>query len=338
MKYIRKKVIKDIPYYYFQYGLKQVRGRITYSKYLGKSLPKDLKSRIRNFFSEIAKISYENLGQEAKDYFPPGGAKKVEYYRYKYIYLKHELFEEDFRLFRNLFNILFMLNSNRAEGSRVTRPDIERVLKRRVKPKTLIDREIVNSVDALNFAFSKDFKWNLKSIKTVHRKLFHDIRPDIAGDFKKEDNIAGRGFKGVVTETTPWKDVPKDMRKLMNWFNVERKKKSYPPIRALQFHFRFEAIHPFLDGNGRVGRILLNAFLIEKGFMPVIFFSQNHRAYCNSISKARQGREMNLAKHFVDHSTKTWRSIEDYKKEGVIKGGSPQIGEWEIQKGNIRIY
>jgi len=338
MKYIRRKIINDIPYYYFEYDLKSVTGKTTYSRYLGKSLPEDLKGDIEAFFSEISEISYENLSQSIEDYFPPNGAKKAEYHRYKYACLNHELFEEDFRLFRNLFNILFMLNSNRAEGSRVTRLDIERVLKRRVKPKTLIDREVVNSVDALNFAFSKDFKWNLKSIKAVHRKLSYDIQPDIAGDFKKEDNIAGGGFKGLVTRTTPWREVPKDMRKLLDWFKDERKKKTYPPVLALRFHFKFEAIHPFLDGNGRVGRILLNALLIETGFMPVIFFSQNHRAYCNSISKARQGHEMNLARHFVGHLVKTWHAVEEYKREGRIKGGSPQIGRWEIHRASIRIY
>jgi fido (protein-threonine AMPylation protein) len=338
MKYVRKKVISGIPYYYFEYNLKTETGRVQYSKYLGKHLPSDLKDRIEGFFSDIARISHEKLNPETRDYFPPGGARKIEEHRFRYVCLNHELFEEEFKLFRNLFNILFMLNSNRAEGSRVTRPDIERVLKRRIKPKTLIDREIVNSVDALNFAFSRDFKWNLKSIKKVHRRLFHDIPGFEAGTFKKEDNIAGGGFKGLVSRTTPWKEVPREMKGLLEWFKEEKKKNTYPPILALKFHFRFEAIHPFLDGNGRVGRILLNAQLIEKGFMPVIFFSQNHRAYCNAISKAREGQEMNLAKHFVDHLVKTWRAVQEYKKEGIIKGGSPQIGEWEIQKGNIRVY
>ncbi len=339
MKYVRKKLIKGIPYYYLEYALKQDSGKISHTKYIGKTLPEDLKKEMENFFSEIAQISYNNLSQEIKDYFPPGRAEKVEQHRYKYVGLNHELFERDLEMFTNLFNILFMLNSNRAEGSMVTRPDIERVLRRRIKPKTPIDREIINSIDAANFAFSKDFKWNIKSIKTVHRKLFHDILPDIAGDFKKRDNVAGGRFGGVITRTTPWREVPRAMKKLVAWFDAERKKKKlYPPILALRFHYKFEAIHPFLDGNGRVGRILLNAFLIEKGFMPVIFFSQNHRAYCTAISKARQGREMNLAKHFVTHLKKTWKAVEEYKREGKIKGGSPQFGRWEILRDSIRIY
>jgi Fic family protein len=247
--------------------------------------------------------------------------------------LNHELFEGDFSLFTELFNVLFMLNSNRAEGSRVTRADIERVLKRKIKPKTPIEREVINSIEALNFAFSKEFKWNRKSMLLIHEKLLHDIEPDFAGSFKKENNIAGGRYP-----TTPWRDVPGDIRKLLAWFKDEKKKSAYPPITALQFHYRFETIHPFLNGNGRLGRILLNAFLIEKGFMPVIFFSNNHRAYCNAIQKARNGRELNLAKHFVEHTVKTWKAVEEYKKEGKIKGGSPRFGRWEINKGNISVY
>ncbi|MEE8403139.1 MAG: hypothetical protein V3R93_05240, partial [Candidatus Hydrothermarchaeaceae archaeon] len=112
MKYIRKKIIRGIPYYYFEYGLKPETGKITYSRYLGKYLPEDLKGHMENFFSEIARISYKDLNCDIKDYFPPNGAKKVEYYRYRYACLNHELFDGEFRLFRNLFNILFVLNSN----------------------------------------------------------------------------------------------------------------------------------------------------------------------------------------------------------------------------------
>lgn len=338
MKYIRKKIIKGIPYYYVEtrsVSTKPDKNIFTHSRFLGKVLPapEDLKREMVGFFSDVGEKNYENLSKEIKDYFPPGGAKKIEHHRAMCNCLNHELFESDLILFTELFNILFMLNSNRAEGSRVTRADIEKVIKRKIKPKTPIDREVINSIEALNFAFSKDFKWNRKSMLLIHKKLLHDIEPDIAGSFKKDDNVAGGRYP-----TTPWKDVPKDIKRLLAWFRDEKKEGIYPPIIALRFHYKFEAIHPFLNGNGRVGRILLNAFLIEKGFMPVIFFSNNHMAYCNAIQKARNGRELNLAKHFAEHTVKTWKAVEEYKKEGKIKGGSPRLGQWEIHKGNIRIY
>jgi len=339
MKYVREKLIKGNPYYYLQYELKDPtkKEKIAISKYLGKSLPSDIKQELEGFFEKVSSTSYNNLSERTKEYFPYDGVKKIEFYRFRYVLLNHELFENEFRLFRNLFNILFVLNSNRAEGSMVTRSDIERVLKRRVAPRNQIEREIVNSIDAINFAFSRDFKWNPKSIRLIHRKLLHDLSPDIAGDFKKEDNVAGGNLRGLITTTSHWQDVRKDIRGLLTWFKKE-KKMTYPPAVALRFHFKFEAIHPFLNGNGRVGRILLNAFLIESGYSPVIFFSRNHRSYCNSISKARQGNEKPLAKHFVEHLKRTYLAVEEYRKEGAIEGGSPQIGRWEIHRNNIRVY
>ena len=338
MKYIKRKIIKGIPYYYVEThsaSTRPDRDILTHSHFLGRALPapEDLKKELWDFFSGMGKKNYENLSHEIKDYFPPGSTKKIERHRAMYNCLNHELFEGDFGLFTELFAVLFMLNSNRAEGSRVTRADIEKVIKRKIKPKTPMDREVINSIDALNFAFSKDFKWNRKSMLLMHEKLLHDIEPDIAGMFKRENNIVGGRYP-----TTPFEDVPRDIRRLLAWFKDEKKKRIYPPITALQFHYKFEAIHPFLDGNGRVGRMLLNAFLIEKGFMPVIFFSGNHRAYCNAVQKAKNGKELNLAKHFVEHTVKTWKAVEEYKREGKIKGGSPRFGRWEINKGNIRVY
>jgi Fic family protein len=128
------------------------------------------------------------------------------------------------------------------------------------------------------------------------------------------------------------------MKNLLSWFTKMIKERMYTPILALEFHWRFEAIHPFEDGNGRTGRILLNALLIENGFMPVIYFSQNHRAYCNSLSKAQEGKKLPLANHFIDSLTKTHKAIESYEKEGVIRRGSSTVGKWEIQKKGIRLY
>jgi fido (protein-threonine AMPylation protein) len=356
MKYINKKLIKGQFYYYFEYYLRFGKKKYKFTRYLGTELPEDLSKLMKQYFDEIAEFvldklnvgNYflqENLKRNERHKFlnknfhlsecPKGHIKKcpllrIELARFRYILLNHELFEKDFKLFKTLFYILFVLNSNRAEGSKVTQADIEKVMARKVKPKTMIGREIINSITAINFAFSDGMKWNNKSIKKIHKLMFFDMYPAIAGDYKKVDNVVNN------SPTTKWEEVPKEVRDLLKWLR-KNKKKMYPAQLALEFHWRFEAIHPFEDGNGRVGRILLNSLLVELGYAPVIYFSDNHKSYCNAIALALGGHTRQLTKHYVESVKKSERAIEKYKKEGIIGGGSPKVGRWEIQKGKIRL-
>ncbi len=344
MKYIRKKKVKGKKYYYLQYVLRSVinNEKKHLSHYLGKELPpkKDLKQEMLSFFKEkISPFVIQNINKDIKNYFPPHGINHIIKSRFYYTCLLHKLFKKEFKTFRKLFYLLFVLNSNRAEGSHVAEPDIKNILtKKRVKPKTRIDKEIINSIQAINFAFSPNMKWNQKTIKKIHKILFHDLKPIEAGQYKKQNIIAGNNMTGKIATTTSPDKVSKEMKQLLQTLKTNKKENVYPPILALEFHWRFEAIHPFQDGNGRVGRILLNALLNEKGFMPVIFFNQNHQAYCSAIAKAREGSTKKLAKHFVTQVKKTRKNIKEYKEKKKIKGGSPQVGNWEITKSNIKIY
>ena len=320
MKYVKKKLILGKRYYYFEHHLKLNNKQITYTKYLGSDIPSEIKERFKEFFKEIASISSASIKLEDKKYFH-AGINSIELARYKYRMLQHELFQNELSLFNTLFYILFVLNSNRSEGSKVTRNDIEEVIKKRIKPKTLIEKEVINSINAINFAFSKKTQLTEKSIKNIHKHLFWNIHQEIAGKYKKVNNIVNN------SATTDWRKVHSAMKNLLHWYK-ENKKKLYPPILALEFHSRFEAIHPFEDGNGRVGRIILNSMLIQQGYAPVIFFTQNHQAYCNAINKAIEGQKKQLAKHFTESIKKTNLAIEQYKSEGVIKVGSSKVGVW----------
>ncbi|MCG2719571.1 MAG: Fic family protein, partial [Nanoarchaeota archaeon] len=333
---IRKKIIKGVAYYYFEFPINIISGKKLFTKYLGKSIPPEdeLKTMLNKFFEEIAEIVIENISKNIKEYFPPNGIRRIEECHAWYHLLNHEINSKKFQQFKDLFTILFVLNSNRAEGSRVTRKDIESIVKKKRKPKTLLDREIVNSFDALNFAFSEKMKWNVASVKKIHKILFKEIDDEIAGKYKTSNNVVGQG--GIASITTPKEKVKEEMKDLIKWLN--KNKKNYPPILALEFHWRFERIHPFQDGNGRVGRILLNAWLFNSFFMPVIFFSENHEAYGSCIAASIEGRKNKWGKYFIEQIKKTTKRIEEYKKEGIIKGGSTSMGHWEIQRDRIRIY
>lgn len=331
MKFIRKKLIKDREYYYFEYPLKIEGKKIFISRYIGSHLPPNLKEKIQTYFDEIADLAQPYFNPSVAKYFSPKSPLKIEQHRLWYQSLHNELFADDLTLFRSLFAILFVLNSNRAEGSKVTRKDIEKLIKRKQKPKTPLDIEIMNSLTALRFAFSKNMKWNLKSIKHLHALLFERISPEIAGKFKKENNVINN------EPTTAWQHVKKEFSSLLKWL-LRNKKKYYPPVLALEFHYRFESIHPFDDGNGRIGRLLFNACLLQQGYMPVIFFSENHTAYSTAISQARSGRKKRLAHYFINQLKKTKNAVKHYKQEGIVRGGSAQVGYWEIERGKIRRY
>lgn len=331
MKFVRNKIIKDHAYYYFEYPLKTTAGTSIISYYIGAVLPINLREKLLSYFNEIAALSEKQINDEAKKYFFPKPLLPIEQCKFWYKCLHNELFMADIELFRSLFGILFILNSNRSEGSKVTRKDIEKLIRRKQKAKTPLDIEIINSLEAMKFAFSKQMKWNLKSIKKIHWLLFNKLSPSIAGKIKEENNVINN------EPTTPWEKAKHELSSLLKWF-LDNKKKYYPPILALEFHHRFESIHPFTDGNGRIGRLLFNAYLLQQGFMPVIFFSENHSSYSNAISQARQGRKKKLAHYFINQLQKTKNAIIKYKKEKIIKGGSPQVGRWEIEQGKIRKY
>lgn len=332
MKFIRRKQVKGRTYYHFVVNT-AITGKSTrISKYIGDSLQiDDLPNRIAKNLEEVAVLTAANLSEETKKYFLPKSALHIEKNRFWYQGLHSELFFENLHLFRTLFATLFTLNSNKAEGSKVTRKDIEKVISRKQKPKSLMDWEVIDSLEALHFALSKNMKWNLITIKKIHGLLLRHIAPEIAGQYKKVDNVINN------QPTTHWKKVRKELTELLAWF-AKNRKKLYPPIAALIFHYRFEKIHPFEDGNGRIGRILFNAHLLQQGYMPTIFFSENHTAYCTAIEQAKEGRPQKLAHYFINKTQKTRKAIESYQKEGVLRGGSPLVGRWEIERGKIRKY
>lgn len=331
MKFIRKKTTRGRNYYYFEYALKILGRRKPISVYLGSELPGNLAEVVQHNFEYIAKLANDTITAKEKEYFVPKSTLPIENARFWYQSLHHELLENDLELFRSLFSILFILNSNRSEGSDVIRKDIEKLVQRKHKPKTIMDLEVRNSLAALRFAFSSQMKWTVKSLTTLHRLLFDKLVPEIAGKLKRENVIVNN------EQTTDWKLVKKELQSLLQWFS-KNKKKYYPPILALTFHYRFEKIHPFVDGNGRIGRLLFNAFLLQQGYMPTIFFSENHTAYSSGISKALQGHTKKLATYYIDQVAKTRKAVQKYKQEGIIKGGSLQVGRWEIEHGKIRKY
>ena len=119
--------------------------------------------------------------------------------------------------------------------------------------------------------------------------------------FKKLPNyIIMRNLK-----TTSPERVEKEMKELINWYE-NNKDKIHPLRLASEFHARFERIHPFEDGNGRTGRVLLNAMLLKNGYHPLIIRKTARVAYFSSLEAFDKGHKDKLERFLLEKLKKTF--------------------------------
>jgi fido (protein-threonine AMPylation protein) len=340
MKYLVRKIINGSDQYYMVLQLRLSSGlhRIQVSKYIGPTPPPNPRADLTGLFEAAARRTAQLTDSGHRTPFRPDSIKTTESARFWHLRLDHELFMGELHDFRTAFFVLFTLNSNRAEGSKLTRPDIENVMRARTRPQSALDVEIASSMEAMNIAFSGTMKWSPKGVRELHATLLKNLQPAIAGRFRKVAVMVGAGTDPVTSATVPWKEVPEAMRSLMKWLDATRRKRTYPPWVATEFHWRFERIHPFEDGNGRIGRILMNAILQHGGFMPVFFDARNTVSYSNALGKAMKGHPQTFASFFADQTARTQKAVEEYSAAIRSIKWARRPGPWKEPRGKLLVY
>ncbi len=104
---------------------------------------------------------------------------------------------------------------------------------------------------------------------------------DIRIGYRTTDN---RVFKSHF-DSSPGVYVKTDMDLLLKWYK-EYKKKLHPLALASIFHHKFEKIHPFADGNGRAGRILMNYILLLNNYPPMVIYKKDRTMYLDALASA----------------------------------------------------
>ncbi len=163
-------------------------------------------------------------------------------------------------------------------------------------------REVNNYTNALNEAVKKISELPVASrmIREIHETLLKSVRGKnkIPGDFRTSQNwIDGES----INEAHFIPPAPNELGDLLSdWEHFWHNEKIEIPvlIKIAILHYQFETIHPFLDGNGRVGRLLIPLQLIEKGYLtkPVLYiskyFEQNRQRYYNALDKVRSNNSL----------------------------------------------
>ncbi len=165
-------------------------------------------------------------------------------------------------------------------------------------------KEVDNYVKALDYGIQRleSLPLSLRLVREVHKKLMEGVRGDFAtpGEFRRSQNWIGPGGCTLQNATyiPPSPDVMMDC--LGEWEKFLHNQNIPPLIHAGLLHYQFEAIHPFLDGNGRVGRLLIVLFLIERKVLaaPMLylsaFFEATRSEYYDRLLSVSQNSQWNL--------------------------------------------
>ncbi len=195
----------------------------------------------------------------------------------------------DAALVKNLeewFRIELTYTSNAIEGNTLSRAETALVVE---KGLTIGGKSITEHLEATNHAAALDFvkeqiKRKPSELKEKDVLKIHEI---ILSRINKEDAGLYRRVPVRISGSAVVLPNPKKVQDLMDEFFLWLKKeaKLHAVELAAEAHYRFVTIHPFIDGNGRTGRLLMNMILMMKGFPPAIIRKNDRLAYIKSLEK-----------------------------------------------------
>lgn len=245
---------------------------------------KEIEARIR-----FAEKHYEPLKIRS-----PAALEKIERMRLEYRKIVSKMTDAQKADLFDRFTVNFTYESNAIEGNSLTLKDVAIVIHENVAIPGKSLREIYetrNSRQVVDLILRGKLKVREKNMHKMHSILVKDM--GVATGYKKLPNYI---HSSQVLTAAP-EDVPKQMAKLFAWFEDQRGKK-HPLQLAAEFHGRFEQIHPFEDGNGRVGRFLINALLLQAGYPPLIIRKTQRLSYFSALEDADNGRTITMENFF----------------------------------------
>lgn len=198
---------------------------------------------------------------------------------------------------RDYYRIGLTYSSNAIEGNTLTESETKVVIEDGL---TIAGKSLREHFEAIGHAKAYDHVYSLldkriseEDILSLHKIFFRQIDPENAGKYRLENVI----ITGTDYLPPDYREVPRMMKSHIEKINEDEPDR-HPIERAGDLHAEFEEIHPFIDGNGRIGRLLLSLMTMKKGYCPVIIPPVRRAEYISALRKANDG-DMITMRNFI---------------------------------------
>ncbi|MBU1202039.1 MAG: Fic family protein [Nanoarchaeota archaeon] len=274
------RIIKRKNSHYVQHSFRKDGKIITREKYLGLKVPENIDIVKNKFLAECRKEAFYDVFEIIKTKFnqewkrlPPSA--------------KEKMIQE--------LSINFTYNTNAIEGSTISEEETRDIVAHGIAPsKPLRDvKETEKHAELFKKIFSEKQKITKQSIIHWHNKLFSETKSDIVGKFR--DYLVRVGDY----RAPDWQDLNK---LLDDFFRFQNSKNNMHTVEfAARVHYKFEKIHPFGDGNGRIGRLIMNSVLWDRGYPLLVIEYKKRKSYYKALRKDEE--------HFVQYFIRRYLAV-----------------------------
>ena len=206
-------------------------------------------------------------------------------------------------------------SSNAIEGNSLSRLETAEVIEKGVSAaisgKSLKDQlEAINHDKALRFINNLGKKYQNhqaiteRDIKTIHKIILTGINDQWAGKYRQIDVF----IRGTDVEFPRPQAVPYQMKEFIDW--LKSQKKDHPVRIAANAHFKLVSIHPFIDGNGRTSRLLMNLILIINSYPMAIVRNEERINYLQAVNRGQKENDLKALYFLIEKSVN--RSLSAY--------------------------
>jgi len=253
-------------YFYLQHSFRKDGKVVTKELYLGKKIPDNIEEIKAKLIHEPHDALVEKL-EKVKSNFQEEWKKVPQSAK-----------EKDLQEIA----IAFTYNTNAIEGSTVTLEETRLILEDKIAPnKPIRDiRETESHAATFLQMLKTKEKMSDKLLLRWHEEIFRETKPDIAGTFRNYPVRVGPYL------APDYQNVENLMKQLIAFINESNLNSVELAARA---HYMFEKIHPFGDGNGRIGRLLMNFILWKNGYPMLIIEYKKRKSYYKALQRPEEG-------------------------------------------------